>query len=47
MPTDAVVEVPSGLAQAIHDYLASKPMREVEGMVNALRQCKPKDEGHE
>lgn len=37
-----MIEMPSELAQAIHDYLVSRPMREAEGMVNALRQCKPK-----
>lgn len=42
-----MIEIPQQLAQAIHDYLLSRPMREVEGLVNALRQCKPKDEADE
>lgn len=38
-----MIEVPPQLAQALHDYLVTRPMREVEGLVNALRECKPKD----
>jgi hypothetical protein len=39
-----MIELPPELAQAIHDYLVSRPMREVEALVNALRQCKPKEQ---
>lgn len=42
-----MIELPPELAQAIHEYLVTRPMREVEGMVNALRQCKPKDASDE
>lgn len=38
-----MIEMPPELAQAIHEYLVARPMREVEGIVNALRQCKPKE----
>lgn len=38
-----MIEIPAQLAQAIHDYLLTRPMREVEALVNALRQCQPKD----
>lgn len=33
------VTIPTELANAIHDYLMSRPMREVEAMVAALRQA--------
>jgi hypothetical protein len=36
-----MIELPPELAQAIHDYLVTRPMREVEGLVNALRECRP------
>jgi hypothetical protein len=39
-----MIELPPELAQAIHDYLVTRPMREVESIVTALRQCKPKDQ---
>lgn len=42
MQADAIL-IPANLAQAIHDYLLTRPMREVEALVNALRQCQPKD----
>lgn len=35
------VSIPQGLAQAIHDYLMTRPMREVEGLVAPLRQAQP------
>jgi hypothetical protein len=38
-----MIEVPPQLAQALHDYLLTRPMREVEPLVNALRECKPKE----
>jgi hypothetical protein len=38
-----MIEIPPQLAQALHDYLLTRPMREVEAMVNALRECKPKE----
>ena len=38
-----MIELPPELAHAIHEYLTTRPMREVEAMVNALRQCKPKE----
>lgn len=41
------IAIPAQLAQAIHDYLLTRPMREVEGLVNALRECKPEDAPHE
>lgn len=31
--------IPAGLMQAIHDYLMSRPMREVEGLVVELRKA--------
>jgi len=37
------VTIPAELARAIHDYLVTRPMREVEGLVLALRQAKPAD----
>jgi hypothetical protein len=35
------VRVPAELAAAIHEYLVSRPMREVEALVGALRRCEP------
>lgn len=35
------VELPQNLAQALHDYLMSRPMAEVEQLVMALRRTKP------
>lgn len=37
-------EIPSDLLQALHDYLMARPMREVEGLVAGIRQCKPKED---
>lgn len=31
--------VPKELMQAVHDYLLSRPMREVEPLVSSLREC--------
>jgi hypothetical protein len=36
-----MIEVPQTLLQALHDYLMSKPMIEVEQLVVGIRQCKP------
>ncbi|HMV22634.1 MAG TPA: hypothetical protein PKE50_15295 [Rhodocyclaceae bacterium] len=36
--------IPTDLASAIHDYLTTRPMREVEGLVSALRQARPYEE---
>lgn len=34
--------IPNELLQTLHDYLVTRPMNEVEGMVMAIRQtCKP------
>lgn len=33
------INIPQALASAIHDYLLSLPMGEVEGLVMALRQA--------
>jgi hypothetical protein len=38
-----MIQLPPDLAQAIHDYLVTRPMREVEGLVNALRECRPQE----
>lgn len=35
------VPVPLQLAEALHQYLLTRPMREVENLVTALRQCEP------
>ncbi len=35
------VILPHALAQAIHDYLMTRPMGEVEQMVVALRRARP------
>ena len=37
------VSIPADLAQAVHEYLLTRPMREVEGMVVALRQAEAAD----
>jgi len=42
-----MIEIPEQLARALHDYLLTRPMREVEGLVGALRQCQPKEEADE
>ena len=34
------VEVPQGLMEAIHDYFLTRPMGEVENLVQGLRQIK-------
>lgn len=36
--------IPQPLLQALHDYLITKPMSEVEQLVAAIRQCKPAPE---
>ena len=33
--------IPVALLQALHDYLMTRPMVEVEPMVTALRNCQP------
>lgn len=38
------ITVPAQLAQGIHEYLMTRPMREVEGLVAGLRQCAPPPE---
>lgn len=38
-----MIKLAPELAQAIHNYLVTRPMHEVEGMVNALRQCKAEE----
>ena len=35
--------IPTDLAQALADYLASQPFREVAGFMGALQQLKPAD----
>lgn len=42
MQADAIL-IPVPLAQAIHKYLMTQPMEDVEVLVIALRQCEPKD----
>jgi len=42
-----MIEIPEPLARALHDYLLSRPMGEVERMVAALRECKPKQEAQD
>ena len=37
------VVIPHVLAQAIHDYLMTRPMAEVETMVAGLRACQPEE----
>ena len=39
--TDPRASMPAELAQALHEYLMARPMREVEGLVVALRQAAP------
>ena len=36
-----MLQLPSELVQAIHDYLMTRPMREVEALVAAIRNAKP------
>lgn len=36
--------IQESLLQAIHDYLLSQPMRQVEGLVGALRNVQKHDE---
>ena len=36
-----MLQLPSDLVQIIHDYLMTRPMREVEQIVLAIRQAKP------
>lgn len=40
------VTIPADLAQALHEYLTTRPMREVEGLVVALRNAKPVEDGN-
>jgi hypothetical protein len=35
--------IPQHLAQTLHDYLTTRPMREVEPFVVAIRSLKPPD----
>lgn len=37
------VTIPADLANALHEYLMTRPMREVEALVAALRQAEPVD----
>lgn len=34
------ITIPQALASALHDYLLTRPMGEVEGLVMALRQAR-------
>ena len=36
-----MLQLPPELVQAIHDYLMTRPMREVEALVAAIRSVKP------
>jgi len=36
-----MLQLPADLVQAIHDYLTTRPMREVESLVTAIRTAKP------
>ena len=36
-----MLQLPPDLIQAIHDYLMTRPMREVEALVTAIRTAKP------
>jgi hypothetical protein len=36
-----MLQLPSDLVQAVHDYLMTRPMREVEALVNEIRKAKP------
>lgn len=36
-----MLQLPTELVQAIHDYLMTRPMREVEALVTAIRNAKP------
>jgi len=36
-----MLQLPSDLVQAVHDYLMTRPMREVEALVTAIRTAKP------
>lgn len=40
------IPLPGQLAQAIHEYLMGRPMREVEHLVAGLRQCAPAEQGN-
>lgn len=38
--------IPTDLLQAVHDYLTTRPMREVEALVAGIRrECKPIETG--
>jgi hypothetical protein len=41
MTQPPLLMLPAELAQSIHDYLITRPMREVEHLVLTLRQAKP------
>jgi len=36
-----MLQLPPDLIQAIHDYLMTRPMREVEALVLGIRDAKP------
>lgn len=36
-----MLQLPPELVQAIHDYLMTRPMREVEALVAEVRKAKP------
>jgi hypothetical protein len=36
-----MLQLPADLVQAIHDYLMTRPMREVEELVFEVRKAKP------
>lgn len=38
-----MLQLPADIVQAIHDYLMTRPMREVEALVAAIRSAKPAD----
>ena len=38
-----MLQLPADLIQAIHDYLMTRPMREVEALVAAIRNAKRAD----
>lgn len=36
-----MLQLPADLVQAVHDYLMTRPMQEVEALVVGLRKAKP------
>ena len=36
-----MLQLPADLVQAVHDYLMTRPMREVEALVAEVRKAKP------